>query len=179
MASVPLTANQRSVFLAAWGGFVLDGMDSFIYALVMVPALRELLPRSQIPGDQTHVGFYGGLLFAIFLIGWGCSLIWGPIADRFGRVVTLMLTILCYSIFTFAGAFAVNVWMLAAFRFLAGIGIGGEWSLGGTFVAEELPESRRKFAAGMMHTGYYIGIFSRRLRTTLLAPVMVGVQCFW
>ena len=174
MASVPLTANQRSVFLAAWGGFVLDGMDSFIYALVMVPALRELLPRSQIPGDQTHVGFYGGLLFAIFLIGWGCSLIWGPIADRFGRVVTLMLTILCYSIFTFAGAFAVNVWMLAAFRFLAGIGIGGEWSLGGTFVAEELPESRRKFAAGMMHTGYYIGIF-----LAAIANYFVGARYGW
>jgi len=162
------------VFLAAWGGFVLDGMDSFIYALVMVPALRELLPRSQIPGDQTHVGFYGGLLFAIFLIGWGCSLIWGPIADRFGRVVTLMLTILCYSIFTFAGAFAVNVWMLAAFRFLAGIGIGGEWSLGGTFVAEELPESRRKFAAGMMHTGYYIGIF-----LAAIANYFVGARYGW
>jgi len=174
VASVPLTANQRSVFLAAWGGFVLDGMDSFIYALVMVPALRELLPRSQIPGDQTHVGFYGGLLFAIFLIGWGCSLIWGPIADRFGRVVTLMLTILCYSIFTFAGAFAVNVWMLAAFRFLAGIGIGGEWSLGGTFVAEELPESRRKFAAGMMHTGYYIGIF-----LAAIANYFVGARYGW
>src|SRR5205814_2008202 len=52
-------------------------MDSFIYALVMVPALRELLPRSGIPSDQPNVGFYGGLLFALFLTGWGCSLVWG------------------------------------------------------------------------------------------------------
>ena len=114
MRKVPLTSNQRRGFLAAWGGWVLDGMDSFIYALVMVPALRQLLPRSGIPADQSHIGFYGGLLFALFLVGWGCSLVWGPIADRFGRVHTLMLTILCYSIFTFLGAFATSVWMLIA-----------------------------------------------------------------
>ena len=57
MTKVRLNANQRRGFLAAWGGWVLDGMDSFIYALVMVPALRELLPRSGIPGDQPNVGF--------------------------------------------------------------------------------------------------------------------------
>ena len=159
MANIPLTPNQIRGFFAAWGGWILDGMDSFIYALVMIPALRELLPHSGIPANQAQVGFYGGLLFAIFLVGWGCSLIWGPIADRFGRVRTLMITILCYSLFTFLGAFATGVWTLAAFRFLAGIGIGGEWSMGGTFIAEELPEKQRKFAAGLMHTGYYVGIF--------------------
>lgn len=159
MTREPLTANQLRGFFAAWGGWVLDGMDSFIFALVLLPALRELLPRSGILGDQSHIGFYGGLLFALFLVGWGCSLVWGPIADRFGRVRTLMFTILCYSVFTFLGAFAVNVWMLAVFRFLAGVGIGGEWSMGGTFIAEEFPEERRKTAAGLMHTGYYFGIF--------------------
>jgi MFS family permease len=174
MSRAPLTTNQRRGFLAAWGGWVLDGMDSFIYALVMAPALRELLPRSGIPGDQSHIGYYGGLLFALFLVGWGCSLLWGPIADRFGRVLTLMLTILCYSLFTFLGAFATSVWMLAAFRILAGVGIGGEWSMGGTFVAEELPETRRKMAAGVMHTGYYVGI--------LLAAIInyfVGTRWGW
>jgi len=158
-AKAPLTRNQVRGFWAAWGGWALDGMDSFIYALVMVPALRELLPRSGIAGDQANIGFYGGLLFALFLVGWGLSLVWGPIADKFGRVRTLMMTILCYSLFTFLGAIATNVWQLAAFRLLAGIGIGGEWSMGGTFVAEEWPEDRRKMAAGYMHTGYYFGIF--------------------
>src|SRR5215510_13518006 len=170
----PLTTNQIRGFLAAWGGWVLDGMDSFIYALVMAPALRELLPRSGIPNDQSHVGYYGGLLFALFLIGWGCSLAWGPIADRFGRVLTLMLTILCYSLFAFLGAFAVNVWMLAAFRLLAGVGIGGEWSMGGTFVAEELPESRRRMAAGLMHTGYYVGVF-----LAAIANYFIGARYGW
>lgn len=174
MSKVRLTTNQRRGFLAAWGGWVLDGMDSFIYVLVMVPALRELLPRSGIPNDQSHVGYYGGLLFALFLVGWGCSLIWGPIADRFGRLRALMLTILCYSIFTFAGAFAGNVWMLAAFRLLAGIGIGGEWAMGGTFIAEELPEARRKMAAGLMHTGYYVGIF-----VAAIANYFIGARWGW
>jgi MFS family permease len=153
-----LTQNQIRGFWAAWGGWALDGMDSFIYALVMQPALRELLPRSGVAADAGAIGYYGGLLFALFLFGWGMSMLWGPIGDRFGRVKTLMLTILCYSVFTFAGALATSVWQLAAFRLLAGIGIGGEWTLGGTFVAEEWPAGRRKMGAGLMQTGYYFGV---------------------
>ena len=155
----PLNGNQIRGFWAAWGGWALDGMDSFIYALVMVPALRELLPRSGIPDTPANEGLYGGSLFALFLVGWGMAFLWGPLADRFGRVRTLMLTIAWYSLFTFLGAVAARVWQLAAFRLLAGIGIGGEWAMGGTFVAEEWPESRRKMGAGLMHTGYYFGFF--------------------
>lgn len=134
-------------------------MDSFIYALVLLPSLRELLPRSGIAATKGNLGFYGGLLFALFLIGWGLAFLWGPIGDKFGRVRTLMLTIAWYSVFTFLSALVTNVWQLAILRFLAGIGIGGEWAMGGTFVAEEWPESRRRAGAGYMHTGYYAGIF--------------------
>ncbi len=154
-----LTANQVRGFWAAWAGWALDGMDSFLYALVLVPALRELLPRSGIAANASNIGFYGGLLFAVFLVGWGFAFLWGPIADRFGRVRTLMLTILCYSLFTLLCGVTANVWHLAFFRFFAGIGIGGEWVLGGVFVAEEWPESRRKRGAAYMHTGYYFGTF--------------------
>src|SRR5437667_6536071 len=170
----PLNGNQIRGFWAAWGGWALDGMDSFIYALVMVPAVRELLPRSGITGDAANIGYYGGLLFALFLVGWGMSLVWGPIADRFGRVRTLMLTIICYSTFTFLGAVATSVWQLAAFRLLAGVGIGGEWSMGGTFVAEEWPEERRKMGAGLMHTGYYFGIF-----LAAIANYTIGARYGW
>src|ERR1700737_1776380 len=106
-----LTRNQVRGFWAAWGGWALDGMDSFIYALVLVPALRELLPRSGIPATTANLGLYGGLLFALFLIGWGLSLIWGPIADRFGRVRTLSLTIIFFSVFTLLRALATRVWV--------------------------------------------------------------------
>ena len=154
-----LTSRQIRSFWAAWGGWALDGMDSFIYALVLLPAMRELLPASGIPATAANTGFYGGLLFALFLFGWGVSFVWGPVADHLGRVRTLSATILCYSVFTLLGAVATNIWELAAFRLLAGIGIGGEWTLGGILVAEEWPESRRKQGAGWMHTGYYFGTF--------------------
>jgi MFS family permease len=154
-----LTPNQIRAFWAAWGGWALDGMDSFIYALVLVPAMRDLLPSSGIPPTAGNLGYYGGVLFALFLIGWGCAFLWGPVADRFGRVRTLTLTILCYSLFTFLGCIAQSVWQLSLFRFLAGTGIGGEWTLGGIIVAEEWPESRRAQGAAWMHTGYYFGIF--------------------
>jgi MFS family permease len=159
VAAEPLTINQIRGFWAAWMGWALDGMDSFLYALVLVPALRDLLPRSGLEASQANVGFYGGVLFAIFLAGWGFAFLWGPFADRFGRVRTLILTIVCYSLFTFLGCVAGSVWQLAAFRFLAGIGIGGEWTIGGVYVAEEWPESRRKQGAAWMHTGYYFGTF--------------------
>jgi MFS family permease len=157
--SPPLTPNQIRGFWASWGGWTLDGMDSFVYALVLVPSLRELLPRSGIAATKANIGQYGGLLFALFLIGWGLAFLWGPIGDKFGRVRTLMLTIVWYSVFTFLSAFVTNVWQLAILRLLAGVGIGGEWAMGGTFVAEEWPEHRRRMGAGFMHTGYYVGIF--------------------
>jgi MFS family permease len=170
----PLTPNQIRGFWAAWGGWALDGMDSFIYSLVLVPALTELLPRSGIAATPGNVGFYGSVLFALFLIGWGVSMIWGPIADRFGRVRTLTLTILCYSLFTLLCGVVTDIWQLAALRFLAGIGIGGEWAMGGTFIAEEWPEDRRKAGGGYMHTGYYFGFF-----LAALANYTVGARYGW
>jgi MFS family permease len=170
----PLTRNQVRGFWAAWGGWALDGMDSFIYALVLVPAMTELLPRSGIEATPVNVGFYGSVLFALFLVGWGLSMAWGPVADRFGRVRTLMLTILCYSVFTFLSALAGNIWQLAILRLLAGVGIGGEWSMGGTFVAEEWPEDRRKMGAGYMHTGYYFGFF-----LAAIANFTIGASLGW
>ncbi len=170
----PLTQNQVRGFWAAWAGWALDGMDSFIYALVLTPAIRELLPRSGIAATSDNVVSYGAILFALFLIGWGLSMIWGPVADRFGRVRTLALTILCYSVFTLLSAFATSVWQLALFRLLAGVGIGGEWAMGGTFVAEEWPEDRRKMGAGYLHTGYYFGFF-----LAAIANYFIGAKYGW
>ncbi len=170
----PLTKNQWCGFFASWGGWALDGMDSYIFALVLVPALKDLLPKSGLRSDVAGVGYYGGMLFALFLVGWGCAFLWGPLADKYGRVRTLMLTILWYSLFTFLCGISTRVWQLALFRFLAGIGIGGEWAMGGTFVAEEWPEDRRKTAAGWMHTGYYLGFFLAGL-----ANYLVGARYGW
>jgi MFS family permease len=169
-----LTGNQIRGFWAAWAGWALDGMDSFIYSLVLAPALLELLPRSGIPATPGNVASYGSLLFALFLIGWGLSMVWGPIADRFGRVLTLALTILCYSLFTLLCGLATGIWQLAAFRLMSGIGIGGEWAMGGTFVAEVWPEERRRMGAGYLHTGYYFGFF-----LAAIANYFVGSRYGW
>jgi MFS family permease len=171
---IALTPNQIRGFWAAWGGWALDGMDSFIYALVLVPALRDLLPRSGIAATTANIGYYGGILFALFLVGWGMALLWGPVADRFGRVRTLMFTIICFSLFTLLSAFANNIWTLAVLRLFAGIGIGGEWGIGATLISEEWPEERRTMGAGMMHTGYYFGFF-----LAALANYFVGSRFGW
>lgn len=155
----PLTQGQRRGFWAAWSGWTLDGMDAFIYALVLSPALTELLPKSGMSGAPANVAFCGSVLFALFLVGWGLAFLWGPVADRFGRTRTLAASVLVYSVFTGAAALAENVWQLGAFRLLAGIGIGGEWALAGTYVAEAWPEDRRKMGAGYLQTGYYTGFF--------------------
>src|SRR6185436_10403405 len=153
------TSNQRRGFFAAWAGVVLDGVDSFIYALVLVPALRALLPASGVEPTVGNVSFYGSILFSVFLIGWGIAFLWGPAADRFGRVRVLMLAIFCYSLFTFLGALAQTWWQLAIFRLLAGFGIGGEFVGAGTFVVEALPDRQRVVGTGIMNSGYYLGVF--------------------
>jgi MFS family permease len=169
-----LTSNQVRSFWAAWGGWSMDGMDSFIYSLVLVPALTELLPRSGIPATPANVGYYGGIFFTLFLIGYGTALVWGPIADRFGRVRTMMFSILCFSLFTLLAAFATGVWSLAVFRFMAGVGIGGEWSIGASLVSEDWPEERRTMGAALMHTGYYIGFFLAGI-----ANIFIGSHYGW
>jgi MFS family permease len=170
----PLTSNQVRGFWAAWGGIVLDGMDSFIYALVLVPAMRDLLPASGIQPDTGNLGYYGSILFSVFLIGWGCAFLWGPIADRFGRVRALMLAVLCYSTFTFLGCMARNVWQLGLFRMLAGFGVGGEFVGAAIFVAEEMPDNRRVSGAGYLNSGYYVGTF-----IAALLNYLIGARYGW
>src|ERR1700692_4409570 len=152
-----LNRQQITGFWGAWAGWTLDGMDSVIYALVLNPALTELLPKSGYKATPANVGFAGSTLFALFLVGWGLSLVWGPIADKFGRSRVLAATIFVYAIFTGAAALSQTVWQLGLFRLLAGIGIGGEWALAGTYVAEAWPEDRRKMGAGYLQPGYYAG----------------------
>src|SRR5260370_753964 len=185
-----LNRQQITGFWGAWAGWTLDGMDSVIYALVLNPALTELLPRSGINATSANVGWAGSVLFALFLIGWGLSLVWGPIADRFGRSRVLASTIFVYALFTGLAALSQNVWQLGLFRLLAGIGMGGEWGLEGTYVAEAWREDRRKMGAGYLQTGYYAGFFlASALNYTVatrygwramfwcgLAPVVVAVM---
>src|ERR1700742_4546832 len=94
----PTKLNRQQVlgFWASWSGWTLDGMDSVIYALVLTPALKELLPQSGMASAPADIAFAGSILFALFLMGWGLSFLWGPIADRFGRTKCLAASILIF-----------------------------------------------------------------------------------
>jgi MFS family permease len=170
----PLTINQKKGFLAAYAGWTLDGMDAFIYALVLVPALRDLLPASGIPATPINIGAWGSRLFAMFLLGWGLSMVWGVIGDRIGRVRALALTIVAYSVFTLMCGLVTNIWQLMVLRVLCGVGLGGEQPVGSTFVAEALPEDRRVKAAGLLHTGYYAGFL-----LASVANYFIGANYGW
>ena len=170
----PLNSAQKKGFLAAYAGWTLDGMDAFIYGLVLVPALRELLPASGIEATQVNIGIWGSILFAMFLAGWGLSMFWGMIGDRIGRVRALALTIVAYSVFTLLCGLVANVYQLAILRILCGFGLGGEQPVGSTFVAESLPEDRRVKFAGYLHTGYYVGFL-----LASIANYTIGANFGW
>ena len=175
----PLNRQQIIGFWAAWFGWMLDGMDSVIYALVLSPALAELLPKSGMDASPASIAETGSIMFALFLIGWGMSFIWGPIADRFGRTKSLAATVLIYALFTGAAALSQNIWELAIFRFLAGVGVGGEWAMAGTYVAEAWPEDRRKMGAGYLQTGYYAGFFLAATLNYTIAARYGWRAMFW
>jgi len=174
-----LSRQQITGFWGAWAGWTLDGMDSVIYALVLSPALTELLPKSGYGASPANVGFAGSVLFALFLVGWGLSMVWGPIADMFGRSRVLAATIFVYAVFTGAAALSQTVWQLGLFRLLAGFGIGGEWALAGTYVAEAWPEDRRKMGAGYLQTGYYAGFFLASALNYVIAARYGWRAMFW
>ena len=154
-------------------------MDSFIYSLVLVPALTELLPRSGIPATTANVGYYGGIFFTLFLIGYGTALIWGTDC-RPELAVQCAPCDVQYFVFFFVHScwrqFATGIWsLLRSFRFfMAGVGIGGEWSIGASLISEDWPEERRTMGAALMHTGYYIGFFLAGI-----ANIFIGSHYGW
>jgi MFS family permease len=135
-------------------------MDATIYAIVLHPALHDLL---QVPGETVsseQVGWSGGIIFSIFLIGWAIGGIsFGIIADHLGRTKTLIITILIYAIFTGLAALSQDWWHLAIYRFLTALGIGGEWAAGAALVAETWPEEKRAKAAGILQSAWAVGFF--------------------
>lgn len=167
-----VTPRQRKAFASAFGGWLLDGYNAGLFGLVLGPALTELLPRSGYAPTAGNIAFFGELGVAMFLFGWGCSFLWGPVADRFGRVPALMASILVYAIFTFLAGFSTDVWQLGIFRLLAAVGIGGEWSLAGTFVSESMPEKRRVFFGGLLHSGTYWGFLLGALVNLAIGSVV-------
>jgi MFS family permease len=160
-----VTPYQWLVLFVAWLGWVFDSMDATIYAIVLHPALHDLLPGAS-PAD---VSWHGGLIFSVFLIGWAIGgVCFGMVADRFGRTRTLIATILIYAVFTGLAALSQTWWHLAIYRFLTALGIGGEWAAGAALVAEVWPEDKRAKAAGMLQSAWAAGFFLAALCNLLL-----------
>ena len=157
-----VTRYQWLVLFVAWLGWVFDSMDATIYAIVLHPALHDLLQRSATDGTvgSETIGWYGGIIFSIFLIGWAIGgVAFGMVADYFGRTKTLIVTILTYAVFTGLAALSQDWWHLAIYRFLTALGIGGEWAAGAAIVAEVWPEEKRAKAAGILQSAWAVGFF--------------------
>jgi MFS family permease len=151
-----LTQYQWRVLVCACLGWALDIMDGYLYAIVLFPAMSDLLGTT----ESAVIGFYGGIVLSIFMIGWALGgLIFGPIADRYGRAKTMAITILIYASFTGLCGIAGSWFELAFYRFLTGLGIGGEWAAGAALIAESWPAKSRAKAAGIMQASGGIGFF--------------------
>ncbi|TAL12795.1 MAG: MFS transporter [Nitrospirae bacterium] len=157
-----VTPYQWRVLLVAWLGWVFDSMDATIYAIVLHPALHDLLhagPGGASVGDA-DIGWYGGIIFSIFLVGWAVGgVLFGVAADYFGRTKTLVVTILIYALFTGLAALSQDWWHLAIYRFLTALGVGGEWAAGAAIVAEVWPEEKRAKAASILQSAWAVGFF--------------------
>lgn len=152
-----LSGYQALVLVVAWLGWVFDSMDATIYALVLTPALKELLGAGATPES---IGWHGGIIFSVFLIGWALGgVAFGVIADSLGRARTLVITILIYAVFTAMAGLSHTWWELGLYRFLTALGIGGEWAAGATLVAEVWPESLRVKGAGILQSAWGAGYF--------------------
>jgi MFS family permease len=151
-----LSAAQWKSGVAAWLGWLFDGLDMHLYTLIAMPFVASLLHVE--PTDES-VTFYSSWIQAAFMFGWAIGGgFFGRIGDRLGRSRALVLTILTYAIFTGAGYFAQTWWHLLIFRFLAALGIGGEWAVGAALLAETWPRSWRYWLAAVLQSAVNVGI---------------------
>ena len=164
-----LTRYQWTVFLVVWAGWALDATDFGLFSLVLRPALTELLGGSPSMAD---IGRVGGFLSMAGLLGWAFGgFTFGIIADYIGRVRTLALSILIFSVFTALQGMAQDTLQFGIFRFLAGVGTGAEIIVGIPFVAEAFAENNRARILGVMMTGGAVG--------TLVAAQIYGLIGHW
>ena len=178
------------VFVVAALGWLFDTMDQQLFTLGRPLAMVELI--KQLPDETKEQvtlrrGEFGGYATSIFLIGWATGgLIFGVLGDRWGRVKTMLATIIVYSIFTGLSSFSRGFWDFALWRFLTGLGVGGEFAVGVSLVAEVMPSRARPHALGLLQalsavgniTAAVIGMMGTDWRTMFLigsAPALLSL----
>ena len=151
----------RKALVAASLGWLLDAFDVMLYALILTAVVKDLGLTLAVGGQLAS------LTLAASAVG---GLLFGVLADKLGRTRALSLSILLYSVFTFACGLAQNVWQLALFRVLLGLGMGGEWASGAVLVSETWPEKHRGKALGIMQSCWAIGYGAAAVVVAIVLP---------
>jgi MFS family permease len=178
-----LTRYQWLVLFAAWLGWGFDVFDGLLFnyvAAICVPNLLGYSPAD--PAAKAETMMWTATLSSLLLLGWALGgVLFGKLTDKLGRTRTMLLTMLTYALGTAACAFAPNLWVLAAFRFVASLGIGGEWAAGASLVAETMPKDKRILGGALLYTSAPIGlllatfvndVFTRQLDAIASDPSM-------
>src|SRR5213592_239914 len=153
------------VLVVAALGWLFDCLDQQLFILARAPAMRELLRQPAIADPVERAKVFKGMVTAystyatsIFLIGWASGgLFFGVLGDRIGRAKTMLVTILLYSLCTGLSALSVGFWDFALYRFLTGLGVGGEFAVGVALVAEVMPDRARPYALGWLQALSAVG----------------------
>jgi MFS family permease len=163
-----LSAQQWRSGIAAWLGWTFDGLDMHLYTLVAPPFVALLIGAASTA--DAAVGRYGSIIQGGFMLGWAFGGgFFGRIGDKLGRSRALCLTVLTYAAFTGLSFFAQTWWHLLIFRFLAALGIGGEWAVGASLLSETWPRKWRPWIAAVLQSGVNVGILCACLANYLLA----------
>jgi MFS family permease len=165
-----VTRYQWLVLIIASAGWMFDAFEGQVFNITRGQMLADLLGSDSSP---ERVRMWGDAFLAIFLLGGTLGgLAFGSLADRYGRRPTMALTIVFYSIFSGLTYFATELWHVAVLRFLVALGVGGEWAVGATLVAEVFPARARARASGIFHTTSVLG-------TWLAAAAGLAVGSEW
>jgi MFS family permease len=163
-----ISPGQWRSGIAAWLGWTFDGLDMHLYTLVAAPFVAQLLGAAST--TDPRVGHYGSLIQGSFMLGWALGGgFFGRIGDRLGRARALSLTVLTYALFTGLSFCAQAWWHLLILRFLAALGIGGEWAVGASLLSETWPRRWRPWIAAVLQTGVNFGILGAGLANFILA----------
>src|SRR5438445_766761 len=147
-----LSPQQWRSGIAAWLGWTFDGLDMHLYTLVAPPFVALLIGAAST--SDPKVGHYASIIQGGFMLGWALGGgFFGRIGDRLGRSRALCLTVLTYAAFTGLSFFAHAWWHLLIFRFLAALGIGGEWAVGASLLSEAWPRKWLAVIAAVLSIG--------------------------
>jgi MFS family permease len=167
---MPTSSSQRQVLtlVAAFLGWLFDGFEMGLFPLIGQPALADLLGPN---ASTTDANSWFGAIIATFLVGAASGgVFFGWLGDKIGRVRAMTFSILTYAIFTGACGFAHSAWQIAILRFIASLGMGGEWSLGVALVNEVWPSKSRALTAGLIGAAANVGY----LLVALLSMALLG-----